>query len=345
VERRTLGRSGIEVGVVGLGTEHLVRDGAVYDAVLGEALEAGANYVDLLYVEPEYWEQFGSVYRAHREGLVLAGHWSSGSVYDLDYCRETFDNMLAKVGNDHIEVAMMTMIDDGDRMGDAWRKASLEALEGYRRQGRIDMIAASAHGPTVAREAVESGLIELLMFPVNMLGEGNADREALYTACVEHDVALVAMKVYNGGTLIMPDGEPSGITPAQCMSYTLDKPVAVTVPGPRTLNEWRITLAAAEEIGPETGYANVTGLLTEYLKGHCTYCNHCEPCPEGLQISWLIWPVDNARTKPVAEMKGMYMAFDKHASDCVQCGICLERCPFDVDIMSKWEQAIELFGI
>jgi hypothetical protein len=93
--------------------------------VLGLAADAGTNYVDLLYVEEDYWAAFGSVYRARRDKLVAAAHWSSGPVWDLDYCRRTFENVLANVGNDHVEVALMTMIDEKPRRGQ-WLETSLE---------------------------------------------------------------------------------------------------------------------------------------------------------------------------------------------------------------------------
>ncbi|NIV40484.1 MAG: hypothetical protein GWN58_67115, partial [Anaerolineae bacterium] len=96
---------------IGLGTEHLEQTVETYHAVLRAAVEAGTSYVDLLYVEPEYWEEFGSLYRKYRDHLVLAAHWASGPRYDLEYCQSTFDNILSNVGN--VEVAMMTMIDDG----------------------------------------------------------------------------------------------------------------------------------------------------------------------------------------------------------------------------------------
>ena len=47
METRTLGRTGIEVGVIGLGTEHLLADRKNMNALLDLAVSGGVNYIDL----------------------------------------------------------------------------------------------------------------------------------------------------------------------------------------------------------------------------------------------------------------------------------------------------------
>ena len=341
MDRRKLSTNGPEVGVIGLGTEHLERSVETMDAVLRAAVEAGTNYVDLIYVEPEYWETFGPAYRKSRDHLVLAAHWGSGPRYDLDYCQSTFDNMLAYLGT--VEVAMMTMIDDGDRAGSAWREASLERLHRYREQGSVGLIGGSAHDAAVAREAVQSGLFEVLMFPINMLAHDDRPTQDLIQACVAHDVSLVAMKPYHGGTLFWANGQPTGITPAQCLEYVFSLPVTTAVPGPRTLEEWKVTLQAAQATVREKDYRPVLGSLHDLLAGQCTYCHHCLPCPEGIEVGWVIWYVDHVPGGDLEQLREWYAGFPVKASACTGCGLCLERCPFEVEIMAKLEQAVTLF--
>jgi predicted aldo/keto reductase-like oxidoreductase len=52
------------------------------------------------------------------------------------------------------------------------------------------------------------------------------------------------------------------------------------------------------------------------------------PCQEGIEIGWVIWDLDQIPVK---------------ASACVECGVCLERCPFDVEIIDKMREAAVLF--
>jgi|GEM_PF-1052223 len=343
MEVRRLGKDGPDVGVIGLGTEHLEPSQETMAAVLRAAVKAGANYVDLLYVEPDYWDAFGSLFRKHRDDLVLAVHWGGGQRYDIEYCQDTFENILFRVGNDYADVAMMTMIDDGARQGAGWREASLEILRGYQQQGRVGLIGASAHDAAIAGEAVRGGWLDVLMFPLNMLGHDDEQQQALVQTCVDHGVSLVAMKAYQGGTLFWANGEPTGITPAQCLQYVFSLPVSAAVPGPKNLEEWQATLQVASAPKEKRDYRAVLGNLREILAGQCVYCHHCLPCPEEIEIGWIIWHVDHAPGGDPEQFREWYSRFPVKASACVECGICVERCPFDVDIMAKLAQAVAMF--
>ncbi|UCC65427.1 MAG: aldo/keto reductase [Anaerolineae bacterium] len=342
MEYRKLGRTGLEVSPIGLGTEHIEQSDEVRGDVLRTAVEAGVNYVDLLYVEPEYWADFGPVLRPYRNKLVLAAHWGSGPRFDLDYCQRTFDNILSCVGNDYVEVAMMTMVDEEDRW-DGWLHESLERLRRYQEQGRVGYVGGSAHDTSMAVKAVKSGLLDVLMFPVNIVGHSDEKNDELYQACADGGVGLVAMKPYHGGTLLSVGGQPSGITPAQCLAYVLSLPVSTAVPGPRNGKELRATLHFLEATEGEKDFRPVVANLYDYLQGQCVYCHHCLPCPEEIQIGWLIWIVDYARHGVTDDLRGWYASHAAKASDCTACGVCLERCPFDVDIVARMREAVEIF--
>jgi aryl-alcohol dehydrogenase-like predicted oxidoreductase len=82
MERRKLGKTGLEVGVIGLGTEHLEQTPEAMGAVLGTAIKAGVNYVDLLYDDPQrapaFWDNAAPLLHEYRDQLVLAAHWGQG---------------------------------------------------------------------------------------------------------------------------------------------------------------------------------------------------------------------------------------------------------------------------
>lgn len=45
----------------------------------------------------------------------------------------------------------------------------------------------------------------------------------------------------------------------------------------------------------------------------------------------------------IEEALAEYASIGVKASDCTECGLCVELCPFDVDIMAKLRRAVELF--
>jgi predicted aldo/keto reductase-like oxidoreductase len=342
MEHRQLGRTGLDVGIIGLGTEHLEPGPEVLDRVLGMMVEAGGNYVDLLYITPDYWETYGAVYRAHRANLVATAHWGNGQSYDLDYCQTCFDGMLSGLGNGYAEVAMIAVIDSKERW-DGFVQHSIERLRRYQEQGRVGAIAMSGHELPVALEAVRSGLIDVLMFPINLVGYENENEAALYQACAERGVGLVAMKAYHGGVLFSVDGRPSGITPTHCLSYVFSLPVAAAVPGPKNVAEMRATLHYLEATAEEKDYRAVATDLPRYLYGKCVYCQHCLPCPQEIPVGWMMWLVDRIGIMGEEELRGIYESFHTDVTSCVECGECVERCPFGVDIMAGLHRAVDLF--
>ena len=73
------------------------------------------------------------------------------------------------------------------------------------------------------------------------------------------------------------------------------------------------------------------------------YCQHCLPCPEGIEIGWVIWDLDQIPARGIEQVTEWYAGFPVKASACVACGVCVERCPFDVDILAKMREAAAVF--
>jgi uncharacterized protein len=342
MEYRELGKTGVMVSALGLGTEHVLKEPGTLDRILGMAVDAGVSYVDLLWTMPEYWDEHGAEIAAHRDQLAPALHWNAPDCHDNDISQASFDGMLGYLGG-HAEVGLVTMIEsEADWKG--WGREAVERLQAYKRDGRIGAVAVSGHYPETARKVIESGTIDAYMFGMNLLGQENEKEATLRQACLANDVSLVVMKPLHGGRLLVAEGKPTGITPSQCLDYVLGLPaVATTVPGPKTESEWAEVLHYLEATAEERSFEGSMEHLQKVLAGQCVQCFHCEPCPEALSIAWLIWCVDAARDGVTDQLRKEYAGFEHTASECVQCGLCLERCPYDVDIMAKLEQAVVLF--
>lgn len=88
----------------------------------------------------------------------------------------------------------------------------------------------------------------------------------------------------------------------------------------------------------ELDYSFIAEIQPKEMKGACVYCNHCMPCPVGIDIGQTHKFFDLYLAGD--EMaKEHYYAMSKNAEDCIQCGICESRCPFGVAVRVKMQAA------
>lgn len=364
---RTLGRTGWSVSEIGLGTEYLLdQPSAVMDEVMQTATAAGVNFVDLLYNGPRFWNNFTPVIKQYRDKVRVAVHWGVGefngqleNVREQDVCQRFFDATMANLGNDYADVAMLMMVDRME-LWDSWAQASLERLIRLKEQGRIGAIGMSSHKAAPALKAINSGQIDVLMYPVNLASHAIAGNNDVLDACVQQNVGLVAMKPYAGGAFFQGEQslvlywfrsggsclqvqKHSPISPAQCLSYVLAQPVATIVPGVKSARELEGALRYYDATDDEKDYSHAIASVTSYPADQCIYCNHCLPCPQGIDIGQTIRLVDTARDGMTDKLKADYVLLPARASDCIECGDCLERCPYEVNVPGKMRSAVRLF--
>jgi len=67
-----------------------------------------------------------------------------------------------------------------------------------------------------------------------------------------------------------------------------------------------------------------------------------KPGKTGVDISEI--SLDAAEHALNENVTAEYGTLTKKASDCTECGVCVERCPFDVPVLDRMERAIQVFG-
>ena len=380
MEYRALGRTGIKTGIVGLGAEHLEHAPTeTVVSVVHEALDGGANYIDLFMGSPGVRDNCGAALKGRREDVLIAGHlgatWQDGQYVksrDPRICREFVDDLLKRVGLDCLGVLMLHFVDESDDLSAVLAPGGLlDAARALKEQGKARCLGLSTHMVPAARRAVESGVIDVLMFPVNPLfdllpggtdleglwkddpyaplREGvrpAAEREELYHACAAAGVGIVAMKPYAAGWLFNPENAGgAALTPVQCLDYALSRPgVCTVVPGCKTAEEMRAALAYLSAGEKERDYGAVCAGALLGLRDRCMYCNHCLPCPSGIDIGAVTRLADTAARGLTGAVKAQYASLAVQASSCSECGQCRERCPFGIDAPANVRKAAEVFG-
>ncbi len=368
MEQRRLGRTGVDVGVIGLGTEYLLHSAAETIAgVVSQAVAAGVSYIDLLYSHESFLERFAPALRPLRERVTLAVHLGNAGeagppawFLGREAVEQFYEGALAQLGSDHADVALIQVPDFDDTCWQ-WFEQGLELATRYRQQGTARFVGVSLHHADLGLRAVESGQVDVLMYPVNIAGRAVPGNAELLAACAERGVGLVAMKPYGGGKLLPGHGsnylhwfqtggaymEASGIeglTPLQCLGYALAQPgVCTTVPGVKDEGELAAALRYLEATEADLDLGALAARFETYQPGECTYCNHCLPCPAGIDVGELVRLVDQARGGMSDALRAAYAALPAHADDCTFCESCMARCPFRVRVTDYMFEAMDRF--
>ena len=372
MEYRRLGRTGLQVSAISLGTEYLIdvpRDEVA--SVIHAAIAGGINYFDLFWPQPAFRDNMALAFQDHRQECILAAHLGAGvdrtgqyeKTRDLQRSEHFFHDFLTRYHTDVADLLFLHNIDEqDDYRGVMGPGGLLELAQRLRSQGKARYIGLSSHTVATALQAVESGYIDVLMFPINLGGHAVPGRQDLFHACVARDVGLVAMKPFAGGKLLEPGstlaidhyragGEPleltktGALTPVQCLAYVLAQPgVSTIVPGCANLAELATDLSYWRSSPEARDFSAVVSDFRHYASGECVYCNHCLPCPSLIDIGHTIRLLEMAQKCLSEELRAAYRALPADASNCVQCGSCTQRCPFGVDVIAKMDQAAALFA-
>jgi predicted aldo/keto reductase-like oxidoreductase len=377
MEYRTLGRTGLEVSAIGLGTEHLrgqPRDTVV--TALREAVDCGINYFDVIFAMPDYLDHLRESFQGHRDRVLLTSHLGStergGQYYKTrtaKRCKASFLGVLQRLDTDYVDVLLLhnfNTVNDWER---ASRSGYLDLAVRLREEGRARFLGISGHYPEVMSLAVAEGIADLLMFPINLFNHAMPGRTDLLDLCLKHNVGVVAMKPFGGGKLLNQRGTvrvpkyqaageayktriPDEVGPVQCLSYVLAQPgVSMALPGVKNRAELAEALQTLEATAAERDFGGLLAEFGRYVEGECTYCNHCLPCPVVIDIGLVTrlldlaegQPPEMANGGPTADLRAMYQALPVKASACTECGACTKRCPFGVDVVANVQRAVAVF--
>lgn len=360
-------------GFMGKGRDEFVR-------MLDRALELGINFIDMYTPNPEFRDNLGVAIQGRREQIVLQGHicsvWENGQYLrtrNMKKARAAFEDQLQRIGTDYMDIGMIHYVDSESDFCEVFEGEVLTYCRELKEKGKIHAIGLSSHNPLIAKKAVESGAIDVLMFSVNAaydmqpasedvnalwapenyvdgLTNMNPDRRELYELCEKENVAIDVMKAFGGGDMLSAELSPFGVAfnEYQCMEYCLTRPGVVAVmAGCHSIDEIEKIVSYYEASREERDYSLVlSGLKKFKFHGNCMYCGHCAPCSVGINVADINKYLNLclAQGEVPETVANHYELLERHASECVECRKCEANCPFGVEIVEKMRKAKEVFG-
>lgn len=376
---RQLGKTNLLVSEIGLGAEWLERHTAPEcKEIIDTCEELGINILDCWMSNPTVRSNIGDAIQGKRGKWYIQGHlgstWQNGQYVrtrDMDKVIPAFEDLLTRLKTDYIDLGMIHYVDTVEEWNTIVNGPFMEYVEELKAKGIIRHIGLSTHNPATAKVVVESGRVEMILFSINpafdlmpataklndYYGEYDASlegidsaRAGLYKLCEQKGIGITVMKGFAGGRLFDEKRSPFGVvmTPVQCIHYALTRPgvasIMVGVDSPAHVREAVAYETASEE---EKNYAFILANAPKHaFSGQCTYCGHCKPCYKNIDIAMVNKLYDLATMQPEVpqSVRAHYQVLEHSAAECIACGECETRCPFNVPIVQRMQQAADLLG-
>ena len=327
MEYVTLGKTGLKISRLGFGGIPIQRVDAAATTKLVKAMaEKGMNYIDTARGYTVSESYLGEALEGLRDKFVLA---TKSMARTKEAMAKDIDISLGNLRTDYIDLYQVHNPGLKDLDTVTAPGGALEALLEAKEAGKIGHIGLTAHSVEVFEKALTFPWVETIMFPYNIV---ESQGEELIAKCKEQNVGFIAMKPIAGGNL-------DDTTLA--LRYIVNNPdCTIVIPGMGSAEEVRQN-SSDEVFLPlsDEDKAECTKIARELGSEFCRRCGYCAPCPQGINIPSNFLFANYLRKYGLADWaKDRYATLPKNATDCVKCGICETRCPYNLPIRAMLEK-------
>lgn len=367
---RKMPKNGDELSILGFGCMRLpvTKAGQIDESrairQIRSAIDRGVNYLDTAWPyhagesETVLGRALTDGYRYRVKIATKLPSWMIHSREDMD----TYLNaQLEKLQTDHIDYYLLHAL-----AGEPWDHLAalgvVDFLDSARADGRIVNAGFSFHGRLDDfKRIVDAYPWEFCQIQYNFLDEENqAGTEGLKYAS-SRDLGVVIMEPLRGGNLGLPEPPPDvdalwkraavARTPVEwALRWVWNHPeVTVVLSGMNEEAHIEENLAIAARALPNSLTKDELNLVEKatrkyktLMKVGCTGCGYCMPCPSDVHIPGcfevynkmhMFGNGEEAKFMYAIRMSGILAGqIPAYASQCVQCGECLEKCPQEIEI-------------
>ena len=335
MEYITLGKTGLRVSRMGFGGIPIQKvDASVTHALMERLAQRGVNYIDTARGYTVSEQFLGEALEGGlREKFVVATKSMARTKEDM---ARDIDISLKNLRTDYIDLYQIHNPSLAELEQVIAPGGALEALMEAKAAGKIRHLGLTAHMAAVFERALELDWVETVMFPYNIV---ETQGEELMAKCREKNVGFICMKPMAGGAL-----EDARLA---LRFIRQNENVSVVIPGMYDIREIDENLSAMEDISALTSdeLAKIETIRKELGTQFCRRCNYCQPCTAGISISGIFVLEGYLQRYGLGDWaQKRYDALNKKAGDCVGCGACEKRCPYQLPIRQMLARCKQEFG-
>ena len=330
--KRRLGKTGLEVPIIGLGGVGLGQPLEVITPLINRALERGANFIHM-YASQE--ENIGRALAGRRQEAILAAHVDVYS--DPEKRMGTADEIMGRVETclrdlqtDSIELFQFHAVMDAEAMDFIRTGGALEGLKRAQEQGKVQHIGITGHYAPSLVYALKDYDFDTLMVPFNIMRRdfGEDPSNGLFSFARRMDIGVIIMKPIAAGRITQ--------NLPVALKFILAHEVTLAIPGAGTTQQLDTNIDIAEEftaLSEEERKASAEELL--FLgEPYCRQCRYCLPCPGEMDIPAILKMERTCSFFGLKEWirKAEIGVLEVHPERCDGCDFCEARCPYDLPI-------------
>jgi predicted aldo/keto reductase-like oxidoreductase len=338
-----MGRTGLEVSRVGIGGIPILRlpEKEAID-VVSYALDLGVTFIDTAnaYTSSKTTseELIGKGVAGRREQVVIA---TKAGLRTKKGALKHLKTSLKRLDTDYIDIWQFHSVSNDEAYKKIMsRGGAIEAANEALESGIIRHIGFSSHTIDISLKMVESGNFETIQFPINFVN--NEAVEKLVPLTKKMGVGFIGMKPFAGGNLRYAD---------LAIKYLLQFDNVLPDPGVKSFQEIKEIVDIVEDSWDisASDEKRMQVIRDELGTRFCRWCGYCEPCPNKVNVSWLM----NVRL--VHSYGDRYFNNAAKAvgtvQNCVQCGECETKCPYELPIMetiaanAEWFENLEPYTL
>ena len=332
MEKTRFGKTGLMVSKVAFGGIPIMRvSEADAVAVLREAIQLGINFIDTAHGYADSEEKIGEAIKGLPRGEIIIA--SKSPATDRGAFNAHLEQSLKRLGTDYIDIYQLHGISTRAKQDAVFAAGgAMEGLEAAVRAGKVRFPGFSSHSIPLAIEIMKGLRFDSVQLPFNYIDCTAAD-EAIPLA-KKLDMGFIAMKPMGGGLL-----DNAGLA----FRYLKQFDSIIPDPGIEKIEEIREIAAVIEKNEPFSidDATEAERQKAEFGATWCHRCDYCQPCPQGIHISGVLC-IKSAFKRLTEEHARSFVgkAVEK-ARTCLECGECVKRCPYNLDIPALLKKAVK----
>lgn len=318
---RFLGKTDMKIKRVGFGgipIQRITQEDT--NKVICELENQGINFIDTARGYTISEEYIGHSLKGKRDKFYLA---TKSMSRDYEGMKNDIEVSLRNLQTDYIDLYQLHNVkpEEYDMIfnEDKAYRALLEAKEA----GKIKNIGITAHSLDTIEKAISSDRFATIQFPYNIV-EDQADE--LFKKANAKGIGIIVMKPLAGGAL---DDATLAI------KYILSKEyIDIAIPGMDSIEQVKQNVNVLENLDlTYDDNKKIEEIRNTLGSRFCRRCEYCLPCPVGINIpANFLMEGYYTRYNLKEWAKERYAALDVKASECIECGLCETKCPYDLSI-------------